>query len=108
MSTTTQREDRRALARSSDPDTSHAAAAGVQVETVEARVLGALRLRPAGLTTHDLASALGLSLVTVSPRMRPLVKRGEVRDSGFRARLPGQPSRIIWQAVSARAANAEY
>lgn len=89
----------RGLARNSDPSTSHEAGAGVRAGTIEQRVMAALRNNPLGLTTHEIAEFLRLSLVTVSPRMRPLVKRGEVRDSGFRARLPGQPGRIIWQAT---------
>ncbi len=86
-----------ALASSTDPATSHEAAAGVQVQTIESRILAALRRERVGMTTHELARKLDLSLVTVSPRMRPLVNKGFIRDSGLRI---GTPSRIVWQALA--------
>lgn len=84
-----------ALARRGDPDTAHEAAAGVtpHLSALEARVLAALaEIQPA--TAHQLAAHAGLSLVSVSPRMRPLSERGRVRPVGV-DRTSGRP-RTRW------------
>lgn len=88
-----------ALARRTDPPTAHAAARSIDVTDLEALVLAALKCSLDGLTTHELATRCGLSLVTVSPRMRPLVHKARVRDSGRkRAGTSGRKS-IVWVAV---------
>lgn len=90
-----------ALARSTDPTTSHQAAFDFssKVTAIEQRILDELRgLGRGGLTTHALAAVLGLELVTVSPRMKPLVEKHLVRDSGRRAESPSGRKRIIWVA----------
>lgn len=87
-----------AYARSSDPQTSHEAAESVRPTELESTVLEALRTFPAGATSYQIAAALGLSLVTVSPRLRPLVCKGLVVDSGHRARGPSGRSQTVWQA----------
>jgi predicted ArsR family transcriptional regulator len=89
-----------ALARSTDPSTSFEAAASVDVTRLEGVILDKLkRYAPPGATSYELAEALGLSLVTVSPRLRPLQKKGLVRDSGFRARGESGRLQIIWRAA---------
>lgn len=85
-----------ALARLSDPDTSHAAAASIATTHLEARVLAALHRFPFGATTHELAEAMGMSLVTVSPRMAPLAEKGFVSDSGMRRKNPSGRRGIVW------------
>lgn len=86
-----------ALARTADPTTSHQAAFqfDAAAESVEKRIVA--KLRSGGMTTHALAAVLGLELVTVSPRMKPLVEKGLVRDSGRRAESPSGRKRIIWE-----------
>ncbi len=87
-------------ARRRDPDTAKKAAASVPVADLEARVLRALRLSKAGMTTHELAWLLKVDLVSVSPRMRPLAEKGLVQDSGRRAVWPDSGrSSIVWRAV---------
>ena len=88
----------RALARSTDPWTAKQAAFTFDPEPIEVRVLMALAVYQFGATTHEIAGFLGLSLVSVSPRFRPLVRRGKVRDSG-RVQKIGRVSRIIWEIV---------
>ena len=91
-----------ALARSADPTTSHQAAFEFDpaVTKIEKRILDQLRgLGRGGMTTHALAAALGLELVTVSPRTKPRVEKGLVRDSGRRADSPSGRRRIIWEMV---------
>src|SRR5260370_32383305 len=84
--------------RRRDPDTSKKAARSVPVADLEERVLRALRLLK-GATTHELAWLLKVDLVSVSPRMRPLVEKGLVQDSGKRRRGESGRSSIVWKAV---------
>lgn len=90
-----------AHARNTDPSTSHAAARAIvgALTELEARVLGELLRRgDDGATTHELAAALKLELVTVSPRLKPLAQKGCVIDSGLkRTGVSGRQS-IVWRA----------
>jgi hypothetical protein len=89
-----------AFARHSDPSTSHQAAFefDAQVTAIEQRILAELRgLGRNGMTSHALAAVLCLELVTVSPRMKPLVTKNLVRDSGRRSESPSGRQRIIWE-----------
>lgn len=88
-----------AYARASDRDTSHLAAASVRATELEATVLAELRKYLNGATSYQLAESLRLSLVTVSPRMRPLVSKGLAEDSGRRVTGPSGRSQTIWRAV---------
>lgn len=92
-----------ALARSTDPTTSHQAAFEFDpaVTKIEQRILGELRsLGRGGMTTHALAAVLDLGLVTVSPRMKPLEGKGLVRKSGRYAESPSGRRRIVWEATT--------
>lgn len=82
-----------ARARRTDPETSHEAAATVDTSELEALVLDTLRRHPNGLTSHRVAEITGESLVTISPRMKPLETKGLVRRAGKSGR------RTIWRAV---------
>lgn len=92
-----------ALARNTDPGTSHAAAASLSEEAVgrlERQVLEALRAAgPEGLTTREIAAKTGIDWGSVTPRMPKLVKAGLVIDSG-RTRLTGSNRQaIVWVAL---------
>ena len=83
-----------ALARRTDPETSHAAAALVDASTLSGRVLAELRQNgPA--TIHSMAERLGISLVTASPRFAPLRRAGLIR-AAWR-----EGNRTVWEAVKA-------
>jgi predicted ArsR family transcriptional regulator len=86
----------RGLARNTDPDTSWDAAETVDVTRLEELVVQALTKNPTGLTTEELSSRMRLSLVTVSPRMRPLEKKGKVVRSGKRPNRSGREA-IVWK-----------
>ena len=88
-----------ALARNTDPATSHQAAFAFDPESLKTRILLALAVFRYGATTHEIADYLRESLVSVSPRMRPLVNAGKIRDSGLRNRAPGRSPRIVWELV---------
>ncbi len=71
------------LARTTDPTESHAASERVSASALCNLVLEALRNRGA-MTTHEIAEATGVSLVSISPRMKPLSVAGLVQRTGER------------------------
>lgn len=96
-------EHAEAHARATDPETSHEAAAeiaGAKVNQMEQRALSALQAaRPDGLTNHELVLHTGLPWNTISPRIRPLVRKGWVIDSGLRRPGPTGKRCIVWKAA---------
>ncbi len=87
---------RRGLARRSDPPTAHAAAAAVDANEREAEVLEEVREHGPG-TSVTLAARMDLPPWNVSPRMKPLEKKGLV----YRRRVVRNPSgrwAIEWDA----------
>jgi uncharacterized membrane protein len=92
----------RAMARRNDPSTSHAAAQSVtpDLPELEATVLHALRRSgESGKTLDEICDATGLDKVTASPRLRPLVRKGFVREADFTR--PGKSNRqqTVWIAI---------
>ena len=89
-----------ASARRTDPLTSHAAAEAIyaQIPNLEAVVLRHLRSRSDGLTIDELVDITGIDKVTLSPRLRPLCKKGLAFESG--ATRPGKSGRqqTVWVA----------
>jgi DNA-binding MarR family transcriptional regulator len=80
-----------ARARRRDPETSQEAAGRVDSAALAMLVLTSLRAEgPA--TSHELAERLKRSLVTISPRMKPLETAGLVRRDGKREK------RTVWKA----------
>lgn len=89
-----------ALARNSDPDTSHLAALAVEGERankLENIVLQALRDHPDGLTNHELVAVTGITWNTITPRVHPLVRKRFVVDSGLRKMGPKGKRVIVWK-----------
>lgn len=86
-----------ALARTSDPTTSHLAAGSVGATDLEAVVLEAVRKFPDGATLDDVMSILNdMSVVTVSPRFRPLLEKGFIVDTGKKRRgKAGRNQRVV-------------
>ena len=85
----------KAYARTSDPLTSDEAADRVPVNRLEEVCLRHLQWRyPEGMTSYELALASGLSLVTISPRLKPLETKGCVYRNGIR-----RQGRQVWFAV---------
>lgn len=80
-----------ALHRTGDLFTAREAAARVNVTELQRVVLDALASAgPRGMTSHEIAAATGRDLVSISPRMRPLVEKGKVREAGRR------DGRTVW------------
>ncbi|MGC2234280.1 MAG: hypothetical protein WBA09_22455 [Candidatus Acidiferrum sp.] len=86
-------------ARRRDPDTSKRAARSVDATPLQRMVLSLLNQHSAGLTTHQLAEFMDIDLVTVSPRIAPLVRRGLVCDSGQRRKGESGRMSIVWKVV---------
>src|SRR5262245_24722325 len=84
-------------ARKRDPLTSFEAAEqiGPHVTHLEGAVLDSLKQQgPA--TTEELAARLCISLVTVSPRLRPLELKGKVRRAGVKLNASGRNA-TLWK-----------
>lgn len=92
--------DGEARARNTDPATSHQAAAQVRGDDatrMEKLVFDCLNEAPHGLTNHELVEATGLTWNTVTPRIRPMVRKGLVMDSGERRPGPTGKRCIVWK-----------
>lgn len=72
-----------AYAHKSDPDTSHEAARSVNVPELESRVLQAIVVL-SGATSKEVAAYLEISPWSVSPRFRPLERKGLIEKTGER------------------------
>lgn len=79
--------------RRKDPPTAKAAAKSVNATELEAVVVDILRTPR---TTHEISQATGIALVSISPRMAPLAKKGLVKDSGLRREGPSGRKSIVW------------
>lgn len=86
-------------ARHSDPKTSKDAAKSVEATELEAVVLKAIvACGKRGTTTEELRNQLDIPLVSVSPRIAPLTRKGLIKDSGaVRKNFSGR-SAIVWIA----------
>jgi predicted transcriptional regulator len=82
-------------ARRTDPGTSHAAARRIASSATRLERVVVEELRAAGpLTAHEIAQRVNLPLVTISPRLAPLVRSGVVADSGER-----RERRTVWRVL---------
>ena len=85
-----------AYARRSDPLTSKASAQRVTatVSELQALVLASLRRHGPG-TSEEIAQWTGRSLVTISPRLKPLEAKGDVIRSGKKLNQSGHQA-TVW------------
>jgi len=83
-----------------DRDTSRAAAASIAptAAIIRQRVLELFE-RSSGLTADEAAGKLGLSILTVRPRVTELSRLGKLRDSGARRPNGSGRTAIVWSAV---------
>jgi predicted ArsR family transcriptional regulator len=91
-----------AHARSTDPHTSREAAEAVRATSMEDAVLKTLAKFPEGATAIEIAYRMRTPRDNVSPRMKPLVKKGFVRDSGRVKRGDSGRNLIVWEIFPAR------
>ncbi|MBB5697026.1 hypothetical protein [Sphingomonas yantingensis] len=81
-------------------DTSRAAAdvAGNTSALLRARALAVVE-RSRGLTADEVAGRLGLSILSIRPRLTELSRLGKVRDSGERRLNASGRRAIVWAHV---------
>ncbi len=84
-----------------DRDTSSDAAASVapRAETLRARALDEIE-RSNGLTADQVAGRLGMSILSIRPRITELARLGMVRDTGERRRNNSGRRAIVWAAIN--------
>lgn len=84
-----------------DRDTSFEAAEGMapQAPILRAKCLRELE-HSNGLTADEVAGRLGLSILSVRPRITELARDGKVRDSGDRRRNASGKRAIVWAPVN--------
>ena len=87
-----------ALARNTDPETSHDAARGVKISVLENIVLASLKIL-GPQTAEEIASSSEIDLQSITPRMRPLANKNYVRDSGQRRPGKSGTKRIVWERI---------
>ncbi|WP_288935105.1 hypothetical protein [uncultured Sphingomonas sp.] len=85
---------------SQDRETSRAAAeqAVATAPLLRARALDVVE-RSNGLTADEVAGRLGLSILSIRPRLTELSRLGKVRDSGIRRKNTSGRSAIVWAPV---------
>ena len=83
-----------------DRDTSRAAAtdAAETAPQLRARALAIVE-QSNGLTADEVAGRLGLSILSIRPRLTELSRMGKVRDSGVRRRNASGKKAIVWSPV---------
>ena len=93
--------DFQAYARANDPLTSVDAAAAVtpRLQDLEQVVLDHLKGAEDGLTVDELVAATGMDKVTISPRLRPLVRKQLAIET--EQKRPGNSGRsqTVWKAA---------
>jgi len=70
-----------ARARKTDPETSHEAAASVKVPPLERKILSAITAL-GDATSLEVSDYLGIPRVTISPRFKPMGRKGLIRRTG--------------------------
>ena len=94
----------KALARNTDPQTSHDAVKTVNVNRLEGIFLDYVRRSGAlGITANEICNCSGLSQNSITPRSSGLRRKGLIRDSGRR-----RGKSIVWVLGSEEDPNNEY
>lgn len=87
-----------APSRAEDPDTSKSAAQKVDTKMLESMVLYALSQNGPS-TTQEIGQHLGKSLVTISPRMKPLESKGKIQRTLERRKTASGATAIVWRIL---------
>lgn len=91
-----------ALARNTDPDTSHEAAASISTAAMERIVYEAIKKFPNGCIADDVQGFLAsYRSNTITPRFAPLIRKGFIVDTGDRKRASSGRSQRVMAAVVA-------
>lgn len=88
------------LVRTSDPDTSHAAAKTVDTSQLELIVYEVIGKFPNGCTADDVQQELAhLRSNTITPRFAPLIRKGFIEDTGERRRASSGRSQRVMRKI---------
>lgn len=81
-------------------ETSHDAAEAIadRAPLLRSRALAVLE-RSNGLTADEVAGKLGMSILSIRPRITELARAGKVRDSGDRRTNASGRKAIVWSPV---------
>jgi predicted transcriptional regulator len=85
--------------RNTDPDTSEAAAKSLDVTKLEAKIYEAIKSRPGGLTTREMAAVLGIDWGSITPRCKPMEAKGKIYRTDERRRWKSGRYGIVWKAI---------
>ena len=82
-----------------DRDTSIAAADAIEAAapTLRDLSLAAIRASGTGLTADEAAATLGLSILSIRPRVTELGRLGEIEDTGVRRNNDSGKKAIVWR-----------
>jgi len=85
------------LVRTTDPDTSHAAANTVDTSQLESMVYQVISKYPEGCIADDVEKELAhLRSHSITPRFAPLIRKGFIVDTGERRRASsGRSQRVV-------------
>jgi predicted transcriptional regulator len=80
-------------ARNTDPDTSHDAAGRMSQVSLEraTEIVELLEEHPDGLTSQEIADAVGRHVTNVSPLLRPMAREGEIHTAPEK-----RENRLVW------------
>ena len=88
------------MARSSDPDTSHQAAASIDSTHLEMLVYEVIAKHPNGCTSDEIMAHFpSHGVQTISPRYAPLIRKGFIEDSGERRKGKSGKSQRVLKAI---------
>jgi predicted ArsR family transcriptional regulator len=85
-------------AQNRDPSREAADQAAETAPLLRAKALAVIE-RSNGLTADEVAGRLGLSILSIRPRLTELSRLGKVRDSGARRRNASGRNAIVWAPV---------
>ena len=86
-----------ALARGTDPDTSHQAAESLDTADLEWAVYEVVKTFSNGCIADEVEQRMpGCRSHSITPRFAPLIRKGPIVDTGRRMKAPsGRPQRVV-------------
>lgn len=93
-------------ARTTDPVTSHIAGAQLSRAGIEEAILDILL--GGSLTSHEISTLTGVPYVTISPRLRPLERRGKIHEAGTRRNRESGKAAIVWALMCVSSPSQQY
>ena len=84
--------------KASSPDTSRESAKSTDAGTLRTAALQALKF--GSLTADEVAHKLGMSILSIRPRLSELRKLGAVKDTGIRRKNSSGKNAVVWSASS--------